>query len=151
MRISRIVSGVAGAAVLVLVWQSPSYADNPKDGDKCSVTAGSNKGQTGTYTSGATYGEGSWGATECAQPDGTSKCASAKVVTVFNPSQIVMWRGYMEATQAGAEPQALEAWKTKYHAQIIKGSGGQVKIKVQGRTVTLDSSPEGLAKRLKKD
>lgn len=40
-----------------------------KPGDKCTVTAGDNKGETGTYGSDG-WCEGDWGGTEC----GTTKC-----------------------------------------------------------------------------
>jgi hypothetical protein len=56
-------------------------------GTACKVTAGPNKGKTGTYTTdekGNLWCEGSWGGTEC----GTNKCTSKAVSNgqVFDPT-----------------------------------------------------------------
>lgn len=53
-------------------------------GGACTVTAGENKGKTGTYTTeegtGSTWCEGSWGGTECT--GGRCKDASKTISTV---------------------------------------------------------------------
>jgi hypothetical protein len=54
-----------------------------KEGTKCTVTSGPNKGKEGTYTvdeDGSLWCEGDWGGTEC----GSDKCKNAKAgVKVF--------------------------------------------------------------------
>ena len=53
--------------------------DVSKAGGSCSVTAGSNKGQTGTYENdgGSLYCSGSWGSTGCVNQTGASQCKDA--------------------------------------------------------------------------
>ena len=89
MRIRQVGFALAtGVLVLLSVWKSPSYAEpecNVRDGAKCTVTAGAGKDQLGVYRNGATYCEGSWGATECARPDGTSRCAPAQIWIFSEP------------------------------------------------------------------
>jgi len=77
-----------------------------KDGGKCQVTAGANKGKSGVFTEGGTWCEGSWGGTEC----GSTKCkAVAKAiidqggVTVFDGSKdgLVSSYGYFQTPDHG--------------------------------------------------
>ena len=153
MNTNRVTALLASVLVTAIGLQVSAYAkpaSNPKDGDKCKVTSGTNKGQSGTYSSSATYCEGSWGATECTPVDGKSACTAAATKTIFNPVDNAMWRGYLEATAANAKPTALDAWKAEYHATIVKGSGSRVTIKFPSKTLTLDVSRDGLEDVVKK-
>src|SRR5256885_12526663 len=72
--------------------QAPTDAGTgPKEGDKCKVTSGTNKGQVGKYTNGTKYCEGSWGGTECANSNGTSNCAAGRIIPPFTRPEVTMW------------------------------------------------------------
>jgi hypothetical protein len=87
---------------LVLVCNSEAMAD------KCEVTAGANKGKTGTFTEGGTWCEGSWGGTECTDQQGNSKCKAAALVTgdgtaVFdgNNGLVIVTNGLYQTSDKG--------------------------------------------------
>jgi hypothetical protein len=65
------------------------YNGQAMGGEKCEVTAGANKGKTGTFTEGGTWCEGSWGGTECTDQQGNSKCKAAAVVVVDDGGTVI--------------------------------------------------------------
>jgi hypothetical protein len=77
--------GVIGIAMSGAVQAAP-VSSGSTTGAKCTVTSGSNKGKTGTYTTeegtGATWCEGSWGGTECT---GGGKCKDAAARGIYLP------------------------------------------------------------------
>ena len=125
---------------------SGSGSGGPKDGDACKVTAGVNKGKVGKYSSNATYCEGDWGATECAQPDGTSKCSSAITRPPWTKNELAILRAYATAVASGTGPAAVHSWETKYNVKVLRGAGGHVTLKLHNKTVTFDTSKEGFAR-----
>jgi hypothetical protein len=149
-RVTAMFASVVCVAIALQLSANAKDANTVKDGDKCKVSSGTNKGQSGTYSSGGKYCEGSWGATECTPVDGKSACTAAATKTIFNPIYNPMWGAYLKATAANADPSALDAWKAKYHATILSGTGTHATIKLPGRTVALDVSREGLEEQLKK-
>jgi hypothetical protein len=148
----RVLISVIGVALFLACGTvlGEEKAPKPTPGGNCKVTGGSNKGQTGKYNSDCSYCEGTWGATGCDKVNGVSNCAPARVLPVFTPTEIVMWQEYVKAAAPGAQPDALKDWETKYNAQTVEGSGGHVKIKFQHKTVTFDTTIEGLAHLVKK-
>jgi hypothetical protein len=131
--------------------QAPNDAGTgPKEGDKCKVTGGTNKGQVGKYTHGTKYCEGSWGGTECAKSDGTSNCAPGRTIPPFTRPEITMWQGFAQASSSGSKPDALHAWETKYGAQVIKNKGNQVVVKFSDKTVKFDCKTDCVAELFKK-
>src|SRR5437764_9849410 len=101
-RKSRIFARTAQLALAIFLLSANAYAQDPntgsgsgssspKEGDKCKVTGGTNKGQVGKYTTGTKYCEGSWGGTECANSDGTSNCAPARTIPTFTRPEVAMW------------------------------------------------------------
>jgi hypothetical protein len=58
-----------GFATTDIAVAAPSTSGGAQTGGSCTVTAGANKGKTGTYTTeegtGHTWCEGSWGGTDC--------------------------------------------------------------------------------------
>lgn len=148
-----------GLFVLAGSWGRPAFGQEPsgggkkpKDGDACKVTEGDNKGKVGKYTENATYCEGKWGGTECAQPGGGSgsRCAPPRTAPPFTKPEIAILEAYAEAIAPNANPGAVHAWEIKYKAKILRGKGGQVTVKLPTKTVTFDSSSEGLARLFKK-
>ena len=159
MNSARIFVGIVCVGLIVLAggWERPAFGQQatgsgsgsgtkPKDGDPCKVTAGVNEGKVGKYTTGAKYCEGKWGGTECGNP---SRCAPARTIPPFTKPEIAMWQAYAEAIAPDANPKAVHAWEIKYKAKILKGSGGHVTVKLPTKTVTFDSSSEGLARLFK--
>lgn len=140
------VLGGSGEFAAVAQQASGSGSGGPKDGDACKVTAGVNKGKTGKYTSNATYCEGDWGATECAQPDGTSKCSSAMTTPPWSKNELAILRAYAREVAPATNPGAVHAWETKYNAKILRGGGGQVTLRLHNKTVSFDTSKGGLAR-----
>jgi hypothetical protein len=131
--------------------QAPNDAgSSPKEGDKCKVTAGTNKGQVGKYTTGTKYCEGSWGGTECANSDGTSNCAPGRTIPPFTGPEITMWQGFAQASSPGSKPGALHAWETKYGASVIKNKENQVVVKFPDKTVKFDCKSDCVAELFKK-
>lgn len=124
----------------------------PKEGDACKVTSGDNAGKVGKYTEGTKWCEGTWGGTECANPDpnGPSRCSPARTTPPFTEGERAMWLAYVEAIAPDAKPGAVEAWETKYKAKILKGTGAHVTVKLPTKTVTFDSSNEGLTQLFRK-
>jgi hypothetical protein len=55
------------------------YGGNVAAAEKCEVTAGPNKGKTGTFGNGKSWCEGSWGGTECKDQQGTDKCKAVEL------------------------------------------------------------------------
>ena len=138
---------LAGSALA----QAPNDAGTgPKEGDKCKVTAGTNKGQVGKYTTGTKYCEGSWGATECANADGTSKCAAGRTIPPFTRPEVTMWQGFAQAGASGSKPGALHAWETKYNAKVMKNKAHQLVVKFPDKTVTFDCKSDCVAELFKK-
>jgi hypothetical protein len=134
--------------------QAPNTGSGAKDGDSCKVTAGANKGKTGTYTEGGTWCEGDWGGTECTDQQGNSKCSSALTVHHFPKNDVAILNGYFEATQPSAGPDKLKQWEEKYNAKVVKKSENVIVISHDNKTLIFDGSREKLAKqfsRSKKD
>jgi hypothetical protein len=78
------VMALAALGLAALLYNGQAMA-----GEKCEVTAGANKGKTGTFTEGGTWCEGSWGGTECTDQQGNSKCKAAAVVVVDDGGTVI--------------------------------------------------------------
>jgi len=118
---------------------SKEKATGGSEGGKCQVTAGSNKGKTGTFTEGGAWCEGTWGGTEC----GTSKCKAA-AISVFGQTGTLrspITQGFLEATRPGASPANLKAWEQQFNAKGTKRPDGSIVITTQNKTMTFDGHP----------
>jgi hypothetical protein len=144
---------LSASALLLLLSLVPSAQageknnNNAKDGDKCQVTSGPNKGKTGTYTEGGTWCEGSRGGTEC----GTDKCKAALTSPIhpFPVATTNTLNEYFTAANSG-DPQQMKAWETKNHATAEKKSDGSLVIKLPNKTLVFDGDQQKLAENLKK-
>lgn len=69
--------------------------DVSKAGGACTVTAGPNKGKTGTYENdgGSLYCSGSWGSTGCVNQQGASQCKDASMTGGTLPGRLPVYSG----------------------------------------------------------
>ena len=125
--------------------QDTNNGGNAADGGSCTVTSGSNKGKTGTYTDGGTWCEGDWGGTECKDQQGNSKCSSARSHPIFPRPISTVLGAYFEATAPNATPGALKAWGEKFQARVVRKSEGSVTISFANKILTFDGSTATLA------